>query len=57
MDRTEKRRLKDICNEDLFSLFNDYTKRVITRDMEEIYGKKASLLDSEKPWIFNMENK
>ena len=55
MDRTGKRELKDISNDDLFSLFRDYTKKVIAKDLEGIYGKEANLLDIEEPWVFQLE--
>ncbi len=56
MDRTRTRKLKDISNEDLFSLFKDYTRRTIAEDLEDIYEKKAHLLDSQEPWVFQLDD-
>ena len=56
MDTTKRRKLKDISNEDLFSLLRDYTKRIIAEDLEDIYEKKAHLSDSQEPWIFELEH-
>ena len=56
MDRT-RRKLKDVSNEDLFSLFKDYLERTIAEDLEDIYEKKAHLLDSrEEPWVFQLDH-
>ncbi len=56
MDRTRRRKLKDVSNEDLFSLFKEYTKRIIAEDLEGIYEKKAHLLDSQEPWVFRIDH-
>jgi hypothetical protein len=55
MDRIKRRELKDLSNEDLFSLFREYTKKAIEKDLKSIYEKEASLLDSKEPWVFQLE--
>lgn len=55
LDRTERLKLKDISNDDLFSLFKDYLEKTIAKDLGYIYGKEARLLDSEEPWIFQLD--
>jgi len=55
MAKVNNKRLKDMCNENLFSLLDEQTKRIIARDMEDIYEEKVSLADSEKPWIFQQD--
>jgi len=56
VDRTKRRKLKDVKNDDLFSMFEEYAKRIIAEDLEEIYEKKAHLLDSREPWVFQLES-
>ncbi len=56
MGRTKRRKLKDVSNEDLFSLFKDYARRTIAEDLEDIYEKKAYLLDSQEPWVFQLDD-
>ena len=55
MDRTKRRKLKDVNNEDLFSMFKEHTMRIIAEDLEDIYEKKAHLPNSQEPWIFQLE--
>ena len=55
MNKTRRRELKDVNNEDLFSLFKEYTRRIITEDLEDIYERKAHLLYFDEPWVFQME--
>ena len=54
MSAREKSKLKNICNEDIFSALDEHTKRIIAKDMEEIYEEKAHLLNPDDPWIFEM---
>ena len=54
MSAKEKSKLKDMCNEDLFAALDEHTKRVIARDMEDVYGERADLTNSDNPWIFEL---
>ncbi|UCD55316.1 MAG: hypothetical protein JSV93_00525 [Candidatus Omnitrophota bacterium] len=56
MNRIRKRKLKNISNEDLFSLFKGYLKKTIAEDLKNIYEKKARLLDSQEPWVFHLDH-
>ncbi|MEE9499694.1 MAG: hypothetical protein V3V42_00160 [Candidatus Omnitrophota bacterium] len=56
MDRTRRRKLKDVSNEDLFSFFRSYLEKTIAEDLENIYEKKAHLLNSQEPWIFQLDH-
>ena len=52
----KKERLKDLENSGLITLFTDYAKRAIKKDIESMYGDTAYLLDSEEPMVFDVQN-
>ena len=56
MDILKRMKMKDLSSDDLFSFFNDYVKKVIMEDIEEIYEKDVRALDSEEePWVFQLD--
>ena len=55
MSKKGKEELRDICSEDLFSLLDEQTKRMIARDLEDIYGEKNVLVNPEEPWVFQLD--
>ena len=57
MSAKEKSKLKDMCNEDLFAALDEHTKRVIARDMENVYGERADLTNPENPWVFELRKR
>ena len=55
MPRAKRLKMRDLKNDDLFLLFRNYMKKRITKDLEEIYGRKAGLLNPDEPWIFDLD--
>jgi len=56
VDILKRMKMKDLSSDDLFSFFNDYVKKVIMEDIEEIYEKDVRALDSEEePWVFQLD--
>ena len=45
-------KMRDMSNEELFSLFTEYTKKMIKEDLKDICDKDACILDSDDPWAF-----
>ena len=52
--RGKKKRIKK--DKDLVSIFNEYLKKKIEKDLQLIYKTEARLLNPEEPWIFQLEN-
>ena len=54
MERIRKTKKEKENKEDVFSLFQDYLKKVIAKDLNTIYGGRAYFMPSgsDEPWIF-----
>lgn len=55
MDRIKNLKMKDMNNEDIFSIYTEYVKEEIAKDLSRIYEEKPRLVNSEEPWIFQFE--
>ncbi|MGB2706342.1 MAG: hypothetical protein WBC74_05775 [Candidatus Omnitrophota bacterium] len=56
MNRIRNLKMKDVDNEDIFSIYTEYVKEEITKDLGRIYEDEARLVDSEEPWVFKLDN-
>jgi len=50
----KKTELKDMDNNTLYNVFEEYLKKTINEDLERIYGKKLYIVDSDEPWAFQL---
>ena len=55
MDRIKNLKMKDMNNEDIFSIYTEYVKGEITKDLNRIYEETPRLVDSEEPWVFRLD--
>ena len=55
MDKIGRMKMEGKNNEDIFSIYTEYVKDEIAKDIRDIYEKKPRLVDSEEPWIFRLD--
>ena len=52
MDRFRNMKMKGMKNEDIFSVFTEYVRNTIEKDLKRIYEEETRFIDSDEPWIF-----
>ena len=55
MEELAKRKIRDISNEDLFRIFDEYLEKTISHDLSHIHGQEAKRLDSDETLIFELK--
>ena len=55
MDKIRRMKMEGKSNEDIFSIYTEYVKDEITKDIRDIYEKEAHLVDPEEPWVFRLD--
>ena len=55
MDKLQRMRMRDLNDDDIFSIYTEYVKGEITKDLNNIYEKETHLVDSEEPWVFRLD--
>ncbi len=55
MNRMKNMKMKDMSNEDIFSIYTEYIRDEITKDINRICEKRPRLVDSGEPWVFRID--
>ena len=54
MNRLRNTKIKDVENNDLFSMLERHVEQMMINDMEKMYEKKVKKMHSKTPWIFEL---
>ncbi|MFH1380708.1 MAG: hypothetical protein ABIH57_00860 [Candidatus Omnitrophota bacterium] len=55
MEKRKKGHAKEFTSDSLFSFYEDCLKKIISQDLNAIYGNKAHLVNQNDPWIFQID--
>jgi len=56
MDKIRRMKMEGKSNEDIFSIYTEYVKDEIAKDIRDIYEKEPRLVNPEEPWVFRLED-
>jgi|GEM_PF-2113775 len=54
MDKIKNLKMKNTNSEDIFSIYTEYVKNEISKDLYRVYEEEPRLTDTEEPWVFRL---
>ncbi len=58
MNRIQNLKMKNLKMDDIFSIFTEYVKDEIEKDISAIYEKEARRFSNpEDPWVFELKDR